>query len=138
MDTNNPKRNWQMFQGAPNRLGWGGPRVTLNSRGVLLINAKGYEALGSPEAVEIGFDHANATIGLRPSDPRRTNAFPVRGYKGSAKYPYHIVHAAPFCNLHDLRPERTMRFAHVRIEDGIMLLDITTAVPIGIKRSRTK
>ncbi len=137
MNTNDTKRKWQMFQGAPNRLGWGGPRVTLNSRGVLLINAKGYEALGSPEAVEIGFDLANASIGLRPSDARRTNAFPVRGNL-SHRYPYYVVHAAPFCDFYNIRPERTMRFTHVRLEDGIMVLDIRTSVAIGVKRRPAK
>jgi hypothetical protein len=133
MNTNDPKRRFKMFQGAPNRLGWGGPRVTLNPRGVLLINAKGYEALGSPEAVELGYDEENSTIGLVPSNPQRKNAFPVKG-NALDKYPYYLVHAAPFCNLHDLRPGRTLRFTHVRIEDGMMLLDIETAVPIGVKR----
>ncbi len=49
------------------------------------------------------------------------------------KYRYRQIAAAPFCRFFDILPERTMRFAHVRINDkGVMLLDITTAVPISI------
>ena len=43
---------WTEFQGGPARARGDGPRVTLNGRGVMLLNRHAYGALGMPAAGE--------------------------------------------------------------------------------------
>ena len=51
-------------------------------------------ALDTPGAVALLFDENNGVIGLKPIDPRRQNAFPV---KKKDKHHNRIIHASPFC-----------------------------------------
>lgn len=44
---------WTEFQGGPNRTDRDKPRVTLNNRGVMLLNRTAYDALGMPAAVKL-------------------------------------------------------------------------------------
>lgn len=41
-------KHWKEFQGGPNRLKNDQPRVTLNAKGVLLLNRKAFEAMDAP------------------------------------------------------------------------------------------
>ncbi|MBP9664113.1 MAG: hypothetical protein KBD94_05790 [Pyrinomonadaceae bacterium] len=133
MNTNDDNRRWQTFQGSPNRNKHDGrPRVTLDSRGRVRMNEKAYEIFGSPEAVELHFDPETATIALSRRDPHADNAFQVYTPVDWKKRRYRQINIAPFCNFWDLSPERTMLFTNVRVTStGKLLLDITTAVPIG-------
>ena len=44
---------WMEFQGGPMRGDRDKARVTLNSRGVMLLNKTAFEALGEPAAVKL-------------------------------------------------------------------------------------
>lgn len=133
MHTNEENRRWQTFQGGPNTNKHDGrARVTLDPRGRVRMNEKAYEIFGSPEAVEFHFEPETATIGLTHRDPQASNAFPVQTPANWPKYRYRQIAAAPFCRFFDITPERTMLFPNPRVTPtGKMLLEITTAVPIG-------
>ena len=132
MNTNDENR-WQTYQGRPNTNPHDGrPRVTLDPRGRIRLNENAYEIFGRPEAVELHFDPATATIALSRRDPQAHNAFPVRTPPGGSKYRYRQIAVTPFCRFWDITPERTMLFPTVRLTPtGKLLLEITTAVPIG-------
>lgn len=132
------ENRWQTFQGGPNRDKHDGrPRVTLDPRGRVRLNEKAYEMLGSPEAVELHFDPATGTIALSRRDPYADNAFPVNTPANWQKYRYRQISAAPFCHYWNIVPERTMLFTNVRVTpNGKLLLEITTAVPIGRPSAR--
>src|SRR4051812_41671958 len=49
-------KKWTEFVGRPNRAAKTVPRVTLNCRGVLLLNGLVFEALGAPAAVKLFYN----------------------------------------------------------------------------------
>lgn len=127
-------KHWTIFEGGPNRAGRDALRVTLSPKKTFLLNRKAYEALGSPAAVELRFDEGTRTIGLKPTDTRRPNAFPVKqkAKDKAGKYNYRLIYASPFCKHFDIRPEATVLFNKVDLtDDGIMLLELSRAVKVG-------
>lgn len=132
MQNANGKRRWDVYPGFPNRIDRGGPRVTLNARGVFLLNQAAYAAMDSPRAVELRYDGDTRTIGLTPKDPRHQNAFPVKGKPESKKWNYRLIHAAPFCKHYELTPRRTILFVDIDMDnDGTLTLELSTAVAVG-------
>lgn len=108
-------------------------RVTLGPRGDIYLNLKAGEAIGRPEAVDLLFDWGRRVIGLIPAKPWVPNSFPVRlKFRGNG----HVIHASPFCVHFLIKPQRTVIFNEVQIDDqGIMSLplDSITAVTRGSK-----
>ena len=126
-------RKWTTYHGGPNQGERIRIRVTLNSRGVILLNKAAYECIGSPGAVELLFDEDEGVIGLKPKDLRHQNAFPLK-YKGtsSKKYQYRIISASPFCKHFDIKPKSTILFTQPDMDnDGTLLLALDTAVNVG-------
>ena len=95
--------------------------VSLNDRGIIVINRKTYAALGEPEAVSLLYDMENLSIGIRPSTLLMPNAFPVapRGKSGTQ-----VIWAKTFVNAYRLWPTGTIRFLMPEIEDGTLVLDL--------------
>ena len=59
--------DWTVFEGRQyGRLASCEPRVTLDRRGVIYLNRVAYEALGTPGAVEMLFNHNGRILGLKP------------------------------------------------------------------------
>jgi hypothetical protein len=107
-------------------------RVTLNSRGVLLMNGKAFEAMKSPAAVTLFFDEVNKIIALKPAQSERKNAFAV---KAKDKWANRTVHTRPFCKHLNITVERTILFNEVDIDNqGVMNLDLTKTTMIGRSR----
>lgn len=122
-------KHWKEFQGSPNRIDKDQARVTLNQRGIFLLNRKAYEALEAPAAVTLLFDENNAVIGLKPADIRLQNAFPL---KQKDKYYNRSLHASPFCNHFKIKVAGTVLFNEVDIDnDGVMKLELTKTTSIG-------
>lgn len=120
---------WTEFQGSPNRVDRDGLRVTLNSRGTLLLNERAYEAMNTPSAVKLLFDENNSIIGLRAADPQLHNAFPV---KQKDKQTNRLIHASPFCKHHGIKVSRTVLFNNVDMtNDGILKLELNKTTSIG-------
>jgi hypothetical protein len=126
-------RKWTVYQGGPNNGERLAVRVTLNSRGVILLNKAAYECMGSPGAVELMFDEEEGVIGLKPKDLRHQNAFPLKGkWVDKKKYQYRIIHASPFCKHFDIQPKSTILFTQPDMDDdGTLLLSLDTAVNVG-------
>ena len=120
---------WTEFEGRPNRRASDEPRVTLNNRGVLLLNRNAYEALGTPAAVKLFFDEDSRVIGLKPEDERRSNAFPV---KQKDKYHNRTIYAHPFCRHFGIDVRRTVKFNEIDIDrEGMMRLELNRTQTIG-------
>ena len=82
------------------------------------------ELIGSPKAVRFLFDVGLSRIGVRAVDPEEPHSFEVRKEKGTLS----IVYGALFCDHMGIRPENTIEFQSVRVDDeGTLLLDLTTA-----------
>lgn len=123
------KYQWTEFHGSPNRKDRTEPRVTLNPRGVFFMNRKAFEAMGEPAAVRLFFDENRLRIGLKPADPTRQNAFPV---KQKDRWQNRVVHLSPFCKYHKIRIDRTVVFNELDLDDeGILTLDLNKTTSIG-------
>lgn len=122
-------KHWQEFQGSPNRIEKDIARVTLNSRGVFLMNRRAFESFQTPSAVTLHFDENNGVIGLKPADIRLQNAFPI---KQKDKFYNRTVNASPFCRHFKIRVEQTVLFNEVDIDnEGVMKLELQKTTSIG-------
>ena len=123
------KREWQEFFGSANERLRTRVRVTLNARGVLLLNRCAFEAIGSPGAVTLLYDAHDRTIGLREVDPAAPNAFPV---KRKDTFHNYTVHTSPLCKHYRLFPTRTVRFNKPEIDNqGVLVLELGDTTAIG-------
>ena len=84
-------------------------------------------SIGSPQQrIRFFYDTARNRIGLRKSAPEDSNAFPVKKERGSGAGAN--IHAAYFCNNYGIKPDQTIEFTDITIDDnGIMVLDLNTA-----------
>lgn len=122
-------RRWDEFFGGPNVPSDDRLHVTLNSRGVILLNPKAFDVLGKPAAAVLLYDKRNSTIGLRAAPAETQHAFPLRQ---KAKFRHWLIHANPFCRHHRIKVERTMAFPEAETDaEGILLLDLHTAIEVG-------
>lgn len=127
------KRNWTKYPGGPNQGDRMAVRITLNSRGVILLNRRAYECIGSPGAVELMYDEDEQIIGLKPKDIRHTNAFPLKIKSNQeGKYNYRIISASPFCKHFSIEPKSTILFTEPDLDnDGTLQLPLGSAVAVG-------
>lgn len=109
------------------------PRVTLNSKGHIYMNAYLYERLGGPEAVTLYYSRADDAIAIEPAFPPDHQSFPIRP-KGRGW----AICAWPFCRHYGLRVPATVRFFAPAVNDGILILNLREAVPIGITGRRNR
>ena len=122
-------RHWTEFQGSPNGRERDAPRVTLNAKGMFLLNRKAFEALEAPAAVQLLFDENEKIVGLKPADIRRPNAFPI---KQKDKYHNHRIQASPFCRHFHIRVERTTQFNEIDLDnEGVLTLSLRNTTTIG-------
>lgn len=122
-------RRWDEFFGGPNVPSDGRMHVTLNAKGIILLNPKAFEKLGRPTSAILLYDKRNETIGLRPTSEETRHAFPVTP---KSKLRHWLIHANPFCRHHKIKVERTIAFPDADIDtDGTLLLDLHTAIEIG-------
>jgi len=122
-------RKWQIFQGRPNGTRVANDlRVTLGYGRTFYLNEAAFKALGEPEAVELMYDPPTSVIGMRPVDPRRRNAFPVKPHTTGR---YKRISAAPFCAANRIRVHGTVLFDGAEIgPEGILELPINSAVRV--------
>ena len=114
------ERKWKEFADSPPRS-FNGLYVSVNSIGVIVLNRRTFDALGSPQAVLLLYDEDRLTIGLRPVSPIMPNAFPLVKRGGSGN---RIVRALAFLKAHQISLGYTVRFLNAEIEDGILILDL--------------
>ena len=124
-------RKWETFEGRQYRTeARKEPRVTLGAKGTFYLNGVAFEALERPAAVEMLYDGNCRVIGLRPTDPRKRNAFLVKKHCMAGSY--RRISAAAFCSHFRLKFDRTVLFDQVDLDnEGVMLLDLGKVVEIG-------
>lgn len=123
------RRNWVEFLGKPNRVDRDALRVTLNRKGIFLVNKAAFEALGEPEAVKLFHDERNNAVGIIKCEVEPENAFPV---KQKDKYSNRVICASPACRDFGIRVEKTIAFNGIEFDhNGVMSLDIDKATVIG-------
>src|SRR5947209_6574280 len=99
---------WERFEGQQYRhRARREPRVTLGKKGTFYLNGDAFEVLGAPGAVELLYDGNRRIIGLKPTDPRKRNAFVVKQHGTGS---YKRISAAAFCQHFRLRIDATYLF----------------------------
>ena len=117
------------FEGSPNGKYKDMVRVTLSPRKFLGLNARAFQALGSPNAIEFYFDEHEKKIALRRCDPNKKYAFRVRKEKGKE---YYVVYAAAFCTHYLIKTKRTVLFDDPEQRPDFMLvLDMAKTINVN-------
>ena len=119
-------RRWTEFNGVPNKFRKDTPHVTLNAKGVILMNRIAHEMFGGPDAVKLFYDKPQGVVGLLPANVDEPNAFPVKG-KSINK----IVHAKPFLRHFKIETECTLVFNRVECDDDMLILDLGMTTATG-------
>jgi hypothetical protein len=124
------RSRWETFEGTQyTQSSSTAPRVTLGLKGTFFLNRFAYEALGSPTAVEMLFDGNERVIGLKPTDPRRRNAFVIKPH---GKRGYRRLSAAAFMKHYRIKNDRTILFENIDLDDdGVLLLDMNKTIYVG-------
>jgi hypothetical protein len=119
------KRNWSELPRGDQRAQWAGIYVTMNRKGVIVINRAAHERMDRPEAFQVLYDAANNAIGLKPSTRQMRNAYPAAksGRHGGRK-----VNAYRLLTQYGLVIDDTLEFDDAEIdEDGVLVLSLRTA-----------
>lgn len=119
-------RKWDIYAGSPNGKKREQARVTISVNRSILMNDHAFRAFGSPSAVQLMFDGDRRLIGMRPCDPQKKNAFPV---KLALQGRHHIVYAGGFLTHINLKTDRTILFDEIDIDpDGTVVLDLSKTI----------
>src|SRR6478735_7115470 len=99
------------------------PRVTLfGARSTFYLNGLAWETMGRPAAVEFMFDANLRKIAIRPTDPRKKNAFKVMDH---GKGTFRRISGAAFCQHIRLKVAGTILFLEPEFDsDGMLTLDL--------------
>ena len=104
--------------------------MTLGAKGTFYLNGIAFDALDRPAAVEMLFEGNHRLIGLKPTDPKKHNAFAVKHHGRGGNY--RRISAAAFCSHFRLKFQRTLLFEHVDLDnDGVMVLDLGKVVEVS-------
>jgi len=117
-------RNWEEFDDP------GTPRiadlhVSMSPYGTMLVSRNAYQALGKPTHVIMLWEAETSTIGIKPVPPFTLNAFQLYD---SGRSGAHRFHALRFIQKHKINLDYTVRFPTARIEDGVLVLELTHCV----------
>ena len=129
------ERKFEKFRGGPAvKLGQlADPRVTINRRGLIYLNRKAYESLGSPKAVALYYSREDDSIAIEPAYARFAENFPV-----ISKQEGNAIHAATFCRHFGISVPNTERFLRPDLTaEGQLILSLRETVSVGgIKRRK--
>lgn len=97
------------------------PYVTIQRKGVFTLNAAAYEALESPEAVELLYNAADQVIAFRSAKKEDAYAYQVRP-TGPARSSFNVAGRA-FLQFYGIPFEPARRWP-ARIVDGMLVIDL--------------
>ena len=122
---------WQAFTGRQHRrYAAMEPRITLGAKGMFYLNGAAFRALGEPMAVEMMLDKMRRVIGMKPTDPRKPNAFIVKPHGKTGKNKR--ISASAFCQHFGLKTSGTLLFNDIEFDgDGVLRLDLVNATRVG-------
>ncbi|MGI8667344.1 MAG: hypothetical protein ACR2N4_15190 [Jatrophihabitans sp.] len=92
--------------------------LTIQKGGLICLNRAAYVAFGRPLAVELLYDRAVHTVGLRAVDPRASHSYPVRSASRRRGGPF-VVSALAFTRFYDIDISTSRRWP-VTIGHGVL------------------
>lgn len=129
-------REWEEYDGGPRDRHKGRMHVTLNRRGMLLLNRTAYDALGRPDAAKLLFDRRRKIIGVRAAEPNDLRPFTFKTYRNGSHRELQI-HA--FCVAYESVPTETIAFVNPTVDqNNILNLDLQNTRSATIDRKRTR
>jgi hypothetical protein len=97
------------------------PFVTIQKKGVISLNRAAFEALGSPEFVELLFDPDVGLVALRRSDSSVDHAYQVRApVENHATW---LISGAAFVSYYEIENSRSVRRA-ARMDGDLLVIDL--------------
>ncbi|MEP7077197.1 MAG: hypothetical protein ABI878_15435 [Acidobacteriota bacterium] len=119
------KRQWLEIARGDKRAQWAGFYVTMNCRGMIVMNRAAHDKMGGAEGFMLLYDPANNTIGLKPTSRQIKNAYPAAP---SGRHGGRRVAAYRLLQEQGLVINETLEFPDAEIdEDGILILNLRTA-----------
>lgn len=122
-----PPMGFEVFQGQRVRV-TDEPTITIQKRGNISLNLPAYEALDSPEYVELLYDRERRLIGIRKTaDAKSQSAYMVRPLSPRNKRPAssYLLSGAAFTAFYGIPTQRAHRWT-AREEDGMLVIDLNT------------
>ncbi len=116
--------DFEVFGGRASR-GRRGSYVTLQKAGIIVLSPEAWDALGSPEAVELLFSQERRAVGIRAAAPDAAHAYRTRKVASTLG---RLVTAKAFFTAYGIALEKAQRFPATM--NGAML-----TVPLGKERA---
>ena len=97
------------------------PFVTIQKKGVISLNRAAFEALESPEAVELLYDRDERRVALRRGDPSVEHAHHVRApVQNHATW---LISCSAFVNYYEIDASVSVRRA-ARMEGDLLIINL--------------
>ena len=96
------------------------PVVTVQTKGMLSMNASAYHAIGTPKAVELLYDREQQVVGIRGVEQEAPHAYPVRGAGTGSTF---IVSGRAFFGFYGIPTERPVR-RDASVVDDVLIIDL--------------
>lgn len=123
-------RGWERYHGGPFRAIDDRLHVTLNQKGLLLVNAAVYKLMDKPTSVVLYYNREVDKVAVEPADFRVPEAYPVRNYRT-----HYRVHAISFCRHFGISFAFTHKMLGVVVtDDRRLILDLNNTTPIFTKK----
>ena len=97
------------------------PAVTIQKRGSMSLNSAAYEALDSPEQVELLYDRENKLLGMQKAPDGSSDAYLVRavGQNGAT----HVVSGKAFLTYYGIPRDVARRWIAEK-QDDMLIVDL--------------
>lgn len=96
------------------------PMITVQRKGTLSLNAAAFEALESPEAVQLLYDPVERVIGFRKIDPSDPTAYRIRRQPNARSY---VVAGQAFTQHYGINTDVARRYA-AKMFDKVLGVDL--------------
>lgn len=96
------------------------PLVTLQASGTFSMSRAAYEALGSPEAVDLLYDREERIVGFRPAEKEDAHSYPIKPQQNSLNYQ---TAGRAFCTYYNIETGSARRFAAKMFGD-VLAIDL--------------
>jgi len=123
------ERDFEKFTGGPVKATRDRMHVTLSPLSVIYLNQNTYRLLGNPAAAALYYSREKDTIAIEPASPRIDENFPLKPMQNGWR-----ILAGPFVGNFGIRTDRTLRFVHPDIDNGILLLSLRDTVNVTPRR----
>jgi hypothetical protein len=109
------------------------PKLTIQTKGILGLNAASYELLGRPQEVELLYNASRQMMALRPARPGQPHTYKVRPTTGPSVRGSYTVAARAFLKTYGVTYRTSIRYSPTKVGD-LLVVDLTEA---GSSATRT-